>query len=263
MKLLDQIHYYTTPTQRFDAATLKIIACITMFVDHLTLIFLDGTVPGTRHAAMYSVTNGVMLDAVGHAIGRTAMPIFAFLIAEGLYYTRSRGRYLLRMILFAAASQPGFQLMDGYSPDELGLNVMFTFCYAIVAVWITDVILLQYLGREDGDRSGLCWRLPVAVAVCAGICYLAEVVTPTDYGACGVLVVVLFYALRRQRVIGIALNYAIMTAYYPSEIYSLIGMVLVWLYNGKRGRQSKCFFYLFYPCHLLFLCALHRLLMGY
>lgn len=263
MNTADITHTSTAPTRHINAATLKIIACVSMFVDHLTYIFLEGISPETGTYAAYSVENGILLDQIGRGIGRTAMPIFAFLIAEGMYYTRDRMRYLLQMLLFAGISQWPFWMMDRGTLKGTDLNVMFTFAYAMVAVWVLDVILLQYLHREETERRELVWRLPAAVAVVGGICYLAEVVTPCDYGGCGVLVVVLFYALREQRVVAIALAYAVMTACFPTEIYCVPGMILIWLYNGQRGRQYKYFYYLFYPLHIMIIVGLRYVLWGY
>lgn len=265
--MLDEFTGDTAVTRRFNAATIKIIACITMFVDHLTVIFLESISPQTGTYAAYSVANGVLLDQIGRTIGRTAMPIFAFLIAEGMYYTSNRARYLLRMLLFAALSQIPFWMMDGGLPETLvgdkDLNVMVTLAYGMIAVIVLDFLLLPYLRQENREPAQIAWRLPVSVAAVAGICYLAEALTPCDYGACGVLAVVFFYVFREQRLIGIALSYAVLTAVFPSELYCVPGMVLVWLYNGQRGRQSKYFFYLFYPLHIAILLGLRYVLWGY
>lgn len=263
MSLTDRINYYTTPARRLDAATLKRIACILMFIDHLTYTFLESYSPETGRQMRYMVPNGVLLDAVGRAIGRSAMPIFAFLIAESLYYTRSKARYLLRMTLFAIVAEPAFWLMERGIEDHLELNVMFTFAYAIVAVWIVDTLVLQYLRREDGARRGLLWRVPVSVAAVAGICYFAEKVIYSDYGAYGVIVVLLFYVFHNVRFVGMVGAYLTLLSVKMSEVYALPGMILIWLHNGQRGRQNKYFFYLFYPGHILVIRLIRYLVWGY
>lgn len=56
----------------YDA--LKVIALVTMFIDHATAIFLpEGT------AAYF----------IGRGIGRVAFPLFAYLLTVGFRYTRS------------------------------------------------------------------------------------------------------------------------------------------------------------------------------
>ncbi|RHV90645.1 hypothetical protein DXA96_06645 [Lachnospiraceae bacterium OF09-33XD] len=37
---------------------------------------------------------------------------------------------------------------------------------------------------------------------------------------------------------------------------AFLALIPIYLYNGKRGRQLKYGFYIFYPLHLLLLCPL-------
>ena len=70
-----------TQTKKFPGFTgneLKLIAMIAMTCDHVGLQLLPG-VPVLR------------------IIGRLALPIYAYMIAEGCRYTRSRKKYLLRI----------------------------------------------------------------------------------------------------------------------------------------------------------------------
>ena len=70
---------------------LKIIACFTMFIDHLRYI-----VPGNPIIMSY--------------IGRLAFPIFAFQSANGYSYTKNLKKYLLRLLVFALISQIPYHL---------------------------------------------------------------------------------------------------------------------------------------------------------
>ena len=64
---------------------LKIIAAIAMLADHVGLMFFP-------RVSLFRI------------VGRLALPIFAFMIAEGCRYTRNRLRYFLQIFLLAAAA---------------------------------------------------------------------------------------------------------------------------------------------------------------
>ena len=70
---------------------LKLIAMISMVFDHAGDMFF--------HDQLWM-----------RMIGRLAMPLFSFCIAEGYRYTKDRKKYLLRMGLFALISEIPFDL---------------------------------------------------------------------------------------------------------------------------------------------------------
>ena len=61
-----------------SSTVLKLIAAVTMFIDHAGLILF----PQYR---------------IFRIIGRLAFPIYAYCIAEGFRYTRNRKKYFLRV----------------------------------------------------------------------------------------------------------------------------------------------------------------------
>ena len=68
---------------------LKLIAIITMTLDHIGIFFL---LPPTYY--------------LFRIIGRLSFPIFAFLIAEGFNYTKNIKKYLVRLLIFSIISEP-------------------------------------------------------------------------------------------------------------------------------------------------------------
>ena len=82
----------STAGKPLTAFHLKMAALITMVIDHT--------------AAALTLPRGV--DTLMRSIGRMAFPIYAFFIAEGCRYTRSRERYMLRLGLFGLISQLPF-----------------------------------------------------------------------------------------------------------------------------------------------------------
>ena len=77
-------------------------------------------------------------------IGRLTAPLMAFMLTEGYRHTRSKSKYLLRLIIFALISQPFyFRLAFGRAPESIleyytHWNVMFTLAVALAALMIIE-----------------------------------------------------------------------------------------------------------------------------
>ena len=203
---------------------LKLLAMLTMTADHIGAVFFP-EIPLLRW------------------IGRLAMPVLCFFIGEGLRHTRSPRRYLLRLTGFALLSELPFDLAF-YGGIEWGhQNAYFTLALGLLALWA-----IQSRGMEG-------WLLALTAA-------LAAELLGCDYGMYGVLLILLldrFHRARSEQLAGAALlNLAFFGL--QTQTLSLIALPLLWLYNGKRGRDDRRLFYLYYPAHLCVLGILRFVL---
>ena len=223
--------------QILDGTMLKIIAMVSMVSDHVGDLFF----PGVMWLRM---------------IGRLAMPIFSFCIAEGYAHTRDKNRYLLRMGIFALISEVPFDLAFEGKVGFGHQNIMLTFFLSILALKIFDLIR-----GEEPRNIGKTVLGTLAVLVMAGLALLLR----ADYTIFAVIAVFLFYVLRNRHPLvrsGVGVGFLALTrtmGYYCTTGFSLIPLLL---YNGKRGRGLKWLFYAFYPGHLLLLFVLKKLLAG-
>ena len=228
--------------QMLDGTTLKIIAMISMAFDHAGDMFF----PDVMWPRM---------------IGRLAMPIFSFFIAEGFAHTRDKKKYLGRLGLFALISEIPFDLaIDG----RLGLghqNIMLTFFLATSALMLFDRI--RGGNGPEGERIPV-GKTVLGVLAVAGIAALALLLR-ADYTVFAVVAVFLFYVLRQKHPLlrsGVGVAFLALTrtmGYYGATGFSLIPLAL---YNGQKGRGLKWLFYAFYPGHLLGLAAIRHFLLA-
>ena len=185
-------------------------------------------------------------------IGRIAMPIFAFFVAEGFLHTRDRRKYLLRMGVFALVSELPFDLLTAGRLEFGHQNVMCTFFLAILALLCFDTLMAK---EQTPARMALAYGS--ALAIMAAALFLG-----TDYNIYGVGLVFLFYLFRKKElwfrcVMGMIFH--IVTRNVGVYIYGLLGFLPLFLYNGQKGRGLKWLFYAFYPGHMLLLYFIKQL----
>ena len=203
---------------------LKLLAMLAMTADHIGAVFFP-EIPLLRW------------------IGRLAMPVLSFFIGEGLRHTRSPRRYLLRLTGFALLSELPFDLAF-YGGIEWGhQNVYFTLALGLLALWAI----------QSRDMEG--WLLALTAA-------LAAELLGCDYGMYGVLLILLLDRFHRARSEQLAAAALLNLAFFglQTQTLSLIALPLLWLYNGKRGRDDRRLFYLYYPAHLCVLGILRFVL---
>lgn len=251
---------------RPDAAALKLIAVVTMLIDHACACLLNVRRSADGRSLRYSVPMGETIYQIGRGIGRTALPIFCFLLVEGFFHTRNRARYIGRILLFAFVSQPVFEDAIYYDHSRHHLNTLFTLAIGLVVLWGMEMAkqLGEEMAAEASERRASLTRGAVLLISCMITATGAGLATVlrTDYRWGGVVAIALLYYFHGVRELALTMEWICLSVYSQTELMSFGGVLLTWLYSGERGRQNKYAFYLFYPLHLLILCLLRRALTG-
>jgi hypothetical protein len=214
-----------------SGSTLKLIAIITMLIDHIGAGILEQRPDFFQNHVLYDV------DHVLRFIGRIAFPIFCFLLVEGFCHTRNIKKYAMRLLAFAIISEIPFDLAFSRKIFETShQNVFFTLFLGLV----TLAIMKQF---EEN-------KIVKILTIVAGI-FAAEILS-TDYAGFGVAFIILLYIFRdNMKFRNIFCSIAIMWEYTAP-----LAFIPISFYNGERGFNMKYFFYLFYPVHLLLLYAI-------
>lgn len=223
----------------FSGSTLKLIAIITMFIDHIGAILLEPYLMAHWNEAS-SIPHFELIfqiDRVLRLIGRVAFPIFIFLILEGFSHTHNRKKYGLNLFLFALLSEIPFDLaFNGSFFDATYQNVMFTLLFGYLSIWIYE-------------SNFKLFHIPfLKILGIVFFIWLANIMK-TDYGAFGVFAIILLYYMKKQR----KYFYPIGVFLFLWEVTAPLAFLIIHKYNGTRGLKLKYFFYLFYPVHILLL----------
>ncbi|MDD3361658.1 MAG: TraX family protein [Hespellia sp.] len=229
--------------QVFSGGTLKLIAIVTMLIDHIGAAILYYSVYTEAGISLYYATR---------RIGRIAFPIFCFLLVEGFLHTHDVKKYATRLGIFCLLSEVPFDLALTGNENSVWMhqNVFWTLLIALL------VLVGLRLIENKIPVTASAWQGILTVLCIAAGCTLAYLMH-TDYDYKGVLAICILYLLRAHRgrqVIAGALCFL-------WEPWALIGFIPILLYNGKRGMSVKYFFYLFYPVHLLLLYLIAHILL--
>ncbi|HPU63416.1 MAG TPA: TraX family protein [Mobilitalea sp.] len=208
---------------------LKMIAVVTMLIDHVAVVFIP---------------NNTWLYLICRIIGRLAFPIYAFLLVEGFFHTRNIKRYLARLGIFALISEVPFDLVfyNKYIHWE-HQNIFFTLFLGLLAIYLINTVESKYVAK------------PVFVNIANALitivfCFVAALIK-ADYRVIGILLIVAFYLFRGSKPL-LIISMIIISGSLIQAFYTL-SLIPIFFYNGKKGRNIKYFFYVFYPAHLLIL----------
>lgn len=216
-----------------NANQLKIFGALTMFIDHMGLMFF----PDMQFFRI---------------IGRLSFPIFAYMISEGCSHTSNKPRYFLRIFSLAFFCQVVYYIAE----RSLYMSILVTFSISILLIF-----LLQYVCSLSGFRKVLGFvGFGLALAVVLTITGVMEI----DYGFWGILVPV-FASIsdnRNKKLFFFTVGLFLLSMSSGGiQRICLLSVILLYFYDGERGKANlKYFFYIFYPLHLALLEVIYLIL---
>lgn len=222
---------------------LKIIAAVAMLLDHIGYLFFPK----------------VMIFRI---IGRIAFPIFAFMIAEGCRYTKSKLKYFLTMSVLGLL----IQLVYYFYSRKTTFTVIVTFAVSILLIYGLQSVKAIILDSKSKLFEKLLVVELFAMSVVA--VYVLNQIVSIEYGFYGCMLPVaasllhapknntntVFEKLDKIPVHVVVMGFCLVVMSLERgwvQPYSLISLPLLLMYSGERGRVNmKYFFYIFYPLHL-------------
>ncbi len=269
-------------TRILDGFWLRIIAIITMIIDHLAILLVSFDL----------LSASSILYFIMRIFGRISFPLYALGIVEGVLNTKNLKKYLLRLGFMAISMGLAIVIIDKLIVFHL------TFVENIFLTLFLGATAISFLNSKK-QWIKLISFVPLLLSFFGNFTVLSPYFNP-QYGIYGVLMIILMYLgnkLAHSYSVKQAKKYSISfldystTSYYQKNInfgyaiailllnvlyylilelmpsltnffllslqdYSIISIFIVILYNGKRGYDSKwfrTFNYMFYPMHLLIL----------
>lgn len=242
---------------------LKIIAIITMIIDHIGYYFQP-----SMNNTMYIVLR---------AIGRISMPLFAYLLVQGFFHTKNLKKYILRIFIFALVTQLaifGISIFDESSQNlsvNTQLNVLFSYTLSLITLWVIHE--KNIIKKYDKNKNMI-----VKILMILGIIGI-YVFVPFDYEVYLPLFIVMLYFIEKLKItvymqrqnynisikgmlassisedkikkgyillILIAMLTIITRSMNSMYWYMLLSIIPIYLYNGERGKSNNKIKYIFY-----------------
>ncbi len=215
-----------------DGSMLKLIALLTMLIDHTASVLLYDNTETILAFGRFSFD----LYTIFRYIGRISFPIYAFLLVEGVVHTSNIRRYAGTLLAFAVLSEIPWNLAHAGTLLMPGQNVLFTLFLGLLGILVL---------RDCAQ--------PVQKACLLLALLAASILLRVDFGCGGFGFILMMYLLRGQELPRAVLGSCML----PSTWKAGLAFIPISLYNGKRGFIGKGIlkyaFYAAYPLHLLIL----------
>ena len=211
---------------------IKILACITMFIDHIGLLFFPKQI-------------------LFRIIGRISMPLFAYCIARGIKNTKNVKNYIFRILLIAIVSQIPYMFMINY----FELNICF--------VWVLTVIFISLCKKLKNKKIYFVYILLVVALL---------VFVPMDYGLYGFsYVFISYFFFLDNDIIKMYISWGTLHILYllynPSsvimQVFTFPSIIVIFICNKLNLEKVKIkskFILWFYPIHIILLIIIKFIL---
>ena len=177
-------------------------------------------------------------------LGRLVAPVFAFLVAEGMYYTHDRKRYIGRMLWFGVAMLFGNIILMLIFKTPISNSILVSLAISAKLVDTAE----KYLSGESRAAA------LVSIVLLSLTTFFFE-----GMWLCPLMVAIFYFLRERPLIMSLAYAGGVVPAVHFLKMGAsyqwlmIFALIPIFMYNGKRGPDypaAKYFFYAFYPIHI-------------
>lgn len=237
---------------KLNREQLKLIAIISMVIDHVAWGFVDFYTP---------------LGQFLHVCGRLTIPIMCFFIAEGFRKTSNLKKYIDRMVTFGFLAAIPFYV---FFHEEYGyrVNIIFDLLFGLLALTVMESKLKKWQ-KVLGMTVLFGTSMVIGGWPIAPILFVLAFYYGRTFKEKAKWFIIIDVATVAFLVVAISLNSIYHFSHYEwvwwDKFYQLgfmLALPLLYCYDGEKGKTfiNRYFFYLFYPLHFIVLALIKWLL---
>ena len=237
----------------FNSNTIKILAALFMLIDHTGMLLFPNI-------------------TILRIIGRLAMPLYAYMIAEGCKYTKNKWLYLAQLFSLGAICQIVFYITS----QSLNMGILITYSFSVCLIYALQHTKKVLFSKESKIVLKIFSIVTYIFAIL--LMYVITKFVKIEYGFFGCMLAVLaslpdFSCIEQNekqknvlryidnkyvKILLFATGLILLSIFDPFttssygniQFYSLISILFLLLYSEKKGKKKmKYFFYIFYPAH--------------
>lgn len=254
----------------FTSNQLKWIALFFMTIDHIAVYLIDIPIIREHYHLL-------------RAIGRIAAPLFLFMTVVGLWHTRSKFRYALRLYLASITME---FLNFWFGKGIVDSNIFQSLFYVVFYVYLIEELKQSYQEKNRLKTIGFGVGILVPVAflplqifanhlgfstfeIVIRFCVNCFLPNPfaVEYSVLFIIIGIVSYYLKNQYKISIFFAICCLLSYLGRgyipynpyircyvmftslQYWMFLALPFILLYNGKKGKNLKWVFYVYYPLH--------------
>lgn len=215
---------------------LKYIAVMAMIIDHIGVFLIPIDNP---------------LRILCRIVGRLTAPIMCYFLSEGFYFTSSRKKYVIRLLLFAAISQVAYALLFYHNIFIFDFNMIYTLLISFIILMVysdqqystrkIELVLILFMFSTFGD-----WGMIAPLWVLSFYIYRDDIKKK----------IAAFSVISFGMIIMSVMSCILSKRHWYAELWQLgvfLFIPFLLIYNGKKGKSNfinKWFFYIVYPLHM-------------
>lgn len=186
-------------------------------------------------------------------LGRLAFPLFAYQMAVGFSHTRNKEKHILKLLLFGILCQIPYNLLLSLYSNIIAPNIIFTFLISLLIIYVIEKLNFNITLKKYEFKFKNAFITTLLVTLLLGI----GIYTKVDYSWFGILLTTMFYFTLNHKFYSIIFFFILLvfnyilepTLFHLSEFISFLDIIVILLFNGKKGYQFSWVFYALYFLH--------------
>ena len=244
---------------------LKIIGLVCMTIDHLYL---------------YVFANTTINVSIFRIVGRIAAPLFLFAVIQAMRYSSDKKSYIFRLYKYHICICILEIVLSYLLHSEISFNVIPEWLFTAIYIYLIDMIIK----KEHIIRHIVLMLIPILVGIGSLIigpsCSVINVFLPNiftiQYSPFFLILGIGWYYMKKKKNQIVALIFfsvfVLICSYivsasqywvYPglfnyTQAWMVLAAPFIALYNNRKGKNLKKFFYIYYPTHICIFLLLGR-----